>query len=60
MEYKAYLKRKLVEILILNWKPKLICLVLAVAIWTWVETFYVQSSTNKEWNLDRIRISLPE
>ena len=54
------LQKKIVELLTLDWKPKLICLIIAVVIWTWVETFYVQSDSDKRWDLDRIRLSLPD
>ena len=41
-----------------NWKPKLICLFLAVLVWLWVEIRYVDGSD--EWGLDEIRLSIPE
>lgn len=41
-----------------NWKPKLICLLLAVLVWVWVEFRYVES--DDEWGLDEIRLSIPE
>ncbi len=44
--------------LTVNWKAKLICLVIAVLVWLWVEMRYVQSSD--EWGLDEIRLSIPE
>lgn len=48
------------ELITLDWKPKLISLIIAVVIWTWVETFYVKSDSDKQWDLDRIRLSLPD
>lgn len=54
------LQKKITQMITFNWKPKLICLALAVVIWTVVECFFVQSATNKGWDLDRIRLSLPE
>lgn len=44
--------------LLRNWKPKLICLLLAVAVWWMVEHWYVRESP--EWNLDDFRLSVPE
>lgn len=51
---KRSFKTRIVE----NWKPKLICLGLAVLVWLWVESRYVDGSN--EWGLDEIRISVPE
>lgn len=42
-----------------NWQPKLICLALAILVWVVVDCFYVQDS-NEEWDLNNIRISIPE
>ena len=41
-----------------NWKPKLICLLIAILVWLWVEIRYVDGSN--EWGLDEIRLSIPE
>lgn len=41
-----------------NWKAKLICLLLAILVWFWVEMRYVDGSD--EWGLDEIRLSIPE
>ena len=54
------LQKKIMELITLDWKPKLISLIIAVVIWTWVETFYVKSDSDKQWDLDRIRLSLPD
>ena len=54
------LQKKIVQIITFNWKPKLICLALATVIWLVVDRFFVQSSSDKVWNLDNIRLSLPE
>ncbi|MBQ2380260.1 MAG: hypothetical protein II295_07725 [Akkermansia sp.] len=48
------LKSRLIE----NWKPKLICLLIAILVWLWVEIRYVDGSN--EWGLDEIRLSIPE
>ncbi len=53
------LTNKIRKLLTLNWRPKLICLLLAVLVWVWVEFFYVRDE-NKEWDMDDIRLSLPE
>lgn len=41
-----------------NWKAKLICLLIAIFVWFWVQTRYVSGSD--EWGLDEIRLSVPE
>ena len=41
-----------------NWKAKLICLLIAILVWFWVQTYYVSGSD--EWSLDEIRLSIPE
>ncbi len=41
-----------------NWKAKLICLLLAVFVWFWVQLRYVEGSN--DWGLDEIRLSIPE
>lgn len=41
-----------------NWKAKIICLLLAIFVWFWVEMRYVDGSD--EWGLDEIRLSIPE
>jgi len=48
----------LTKSLLRNWKPKLICLLLAVLVWVWVEYRYVQDSP--EWDLNDVRLSVPE
>ena len=48
------LKARLTE----NWKAKLICLLIAILVWLWVEIRYVDGSN--EWGLDEIRLSIPE
>lgn len=55
-----HLQEKIVKMITFDWRPKYICLALAVVIWVVVECFFVQPSTNKSWNLDEIRLSLPE
>lgn len=51
-------KRSLRSRIVNNWKAKLICLVIAVMVWMWVEYRYVD--TDDEWGLDEIRLSIPE
>lgn len=51
-------KGALAQRLFRNWKPKLICLLLAILVWGWVEYRYVQDSP--EWDLDDVRLSVPE
>jgi len=41
-----------------NWKAKLICLLIAVLVWFWVELRYVDAGS--EWGLEEIRLSIPE
>lgn len=41
-----------------NWKAKLICLLLAVFVWFWVQVRYVDSGD--DWGLNEIRLSIPE
>ncbi len=43
--------------LLRNWKPKLICFILAVLVWLWVELRYVQDSD--DWDIDSVRLSEP-
>lgn len=53
------LTNKIRELLTHNWRPKLICLLLAVLVWVGVEFIFVRDE-NKEWDMDDIRLSLPE
>lgn len=43
--------------LIRNWKPKLICLILAILVWLWVERRYVQEGI--DWDPETVRYSEP-
>ncbi len=43
-----------------NWRPKLICLVLAILLWSWVEHFYADARNDNEWDEDDVRFTLPE
>lgn len=54
------LQKKLLTIATFNWKPKLVCLALAIIIWLVVDRFFVQPTSDKVWNLDDIRLSLPD
>lgn len=40
-----------------NWKPKLICLGVALLVWLWVEQRYVRESL--EWDIDTVLPSEP-
>ena len=53
------LQKKISQAITKNWQPKLICLVLAILVWVVVDCFYVQDS-NEEWDLNNIRVSIPE
>ena len=48
--------RKLVTI---NWQAKLICLAAAVVVWLMVNHLLVRGGS-AEWNIDDIRLSMPE
>lgn len=50
---------KLQRLLIDNWRPKLICLVLAILVWGWVEYRYV-SDEEEEWDLDDVKVAIPD
>ncbi|MDO5470288.1 MAG: hypothetical protein Q4F38_03215 [Akkermansia sp.] len=51
-------QRSLKSRIVANWKAKLICLLIAILIWLWVDIRYVDGSN--EWGLDEIRRSIPE
>lgn len=55
MRYRIPLKKLLLN----NWKVKLICLACAVVVWLMVNHLLVRDDS-PEWNVDDIRISLPE
>ncbi len=57
---RTALQTRLRKIFLSNWRPKLICLVIAVLLWSWVEYFYADSRDNDEWDEDDIRFTLPE
>ncbi len=50
------LKRTFID----NWRPKLLCLVAAILLWTWVQVLYVNNSDDGEWDVDDVRFTLPE
>ncbi|MBR4107248.1 MAG: hypothetical protein IKK45_00990 [Akkermansia sp.] len=52
-------KNRIKNIFIHNWKPKLICLVCAVAVWLMVNHLLVRGES-PEWSIDDIRLSVPE
>ncbi len=56
------LRDKLKRLFTNNWRPKYICLILAILLWFWVDHFYVRSETDaaKEWDENAILFSLPE
>ncbi len=54
------LQNKLRKFFTNNWRPKLICLVLAILLWSWVEHFYVETDSGSEWDEDDVRFTLPE
>ncbi len=53
---------KLKKFLTVNWRPKLICLILAILLWLWVDYFYVRSETDtaEQWDEDAIQFELPD
>ncbi|MBR5523164.1 MAG: hypothetical protein IKV82_06860 [Akkermansia sp.] len=53
------MQERIKELITLNRGPKLICLLLAIIVWIWVECFYVRDE-NTEWDMDEIRLSIPE
>lgn len=53
------IQKKIARMITYNWQPKLICLALATLVWVVVDCFYVQDS-NEEWDLNNIRISVPD
>ncbi len=56
------LRNKIKKLFINNWKPKYICLALAILMWVWVDHFYGNSDgdASDEWDEDAILFSLPE
>ena len=52
-------KNDLKQLFLENWKPKLFCLLGAVFVWLAVDRLLVRGSET-EWNIDDIRIVLPE
>ncbi len=53
------IQNKLRRLFVSHWRPKLICLVLAILLWSWVAHFYVEAD-NDEWDEDDVRFTLPE
>ncbi len=51
---------RLHKLFIVNWRPKFICLVLAVLLWSWVQHFYVDAREGDEWDENDVRFTLPE
>ncbi len=58
MEHRDKIRRLFTN----NWKPKYICLILAILLWTWVNHFYVSAETDaaQEWDENAVLFSLPE
>ncbi len=54
------IQKRLHKIFVSNWRPKLICLAIAVLLWSWVEYFYADSHSGDEWDEDDVRFTLPE
>ncbi len=54
------LQNRLRKLFVYNWRPKLICLVIAILLWSWVEYFYADHHNDDEWDEDNIRFTLPE
>ncbi len=54
------IQNRLRKIFVINWRPKLICLVLAVLLWFWVDHIYSGSRNDGEWDVDDVRFTLPE
>ncbi len=54
------IQNRLRKIFVRHWRPKLICLVLAILLWSWVEHFYVDTRGEDEWDEDDVRFTLPE
>ncbi len=50
---------RLRKLLTTNWLAKLICLAAAVVVWFMVNHLLVRGSS-PEWNIDDIRLSMPE
>ncbi len=57
---RIIIRNKLRKLFISHWRPKLICLVLAILLWSWVEYFYVDTRSDDEWDENDIRFTLPE
>ncbi len=54
------IQKRLRRLLVCNWRPKLICLAIAILLWFWVEHFYADTHADKEWDEDEVRFTLPE
>ncbi len=53
------IQNKLRRLFVSHWRPKLICLVLAILLWSWVKHFYVEAD-NDVWDENDVRFTLPE
>ncbi len=53
------MRKTLERIVIRNWRPKLICLLCAILVWLSVDFFLVRGDTD-EWDMNEIRVTLPE
>lgn len=51
---------QLKKLLLNNWKVKLICLGCAVAVWLMVNHLLVRDEGSPVWDIDDIRVTLPE
>ncbi len=53
-------QNRLKKLLVVNWRPKLLCLGAAILLWSWVQLLYVNDSGDDEWDVDEVRFTLPE
>ncbi len=54
------IQNRLRKLFVNNWRPKLICLAIAILLWSWVEYFYADPRNGDEWDEDDVRFTLPE
>lgn len=54
------LRKKITEAITLNRLPKLVCLLLAILVWMVVEYVYMRDGASENWDLNDVRLSMPE